>query len=94
MEFNSMADMWTDMFFACPARRVLTAREKYQAPTYSYMFEITPSCPPDEIRLRASHTAELFFVFGLTANLPPPAGDCNFTPVGAEKLPKRTAPLG
>ena len=81
-----MSAMWTDIFFACPARKVLTARQKHEAPTYTYLFDITPSCPPDEVRLGASHTAELFFVFGITENLPPPIGRCDFTPVGSEKL--------
>lgn len=79
---SKLAHLWTDVFFTCPMRATLAARQRHLAPTWHYRFSATPTCPASEVGLKARHTAELFFVFGLKEDLPPPDGNCSMTEVG------------
>ena len=81
-----MAQIYTDAAFKCPAYRGLNAAIKAGNPAWTYLFNHTDSCtwspgiPKTALRLlAATHTAEIPFVFGNTADLPLPNGTCNFT---------------
>ena len=89
-DHSKLAHLWTDVFFTCPMRATLAARHRHLAPTWYYWFTATPSCPASEVGLRARHTAELFSVFGLKEDLPPPSGNCSMTQVGAAESGRKT----
>jgi hypothetical protein len=95
--YAALEAVYTYAEFACPARRGLRGAAARGVPAYAYAFAHTPSCSwiPDMqfsaaglALLGPAHTAELPFVFGHTAGLPAPAGNCSFTP--AEQALSRT----
>ncbi|KAI0881991.1 alpha/beta-hydrolase [Annulohypoxylon maeteangense] len=83
----AMTEITTDVSYRCPSYRALVQAEKNSVPVWSYRFSHVPSCSwytglqaawiP---YLGATHTTEIPFVFNFTANMPPPDGNCTFTP--------------
>ncbi len=86
--FLAMNAVFTEYIFLCPTYRALQNAVARGIDVYTYSFNHTPSCSwisgtslsPAQINfLGPTHTSEIPFVFGLTENLPPPSGTCNFT---------------
>jgi carboxylesterase type B len=87
--FQAMSTIITDFYFKCPAYRALKGAADKNVTVFSYRFNHTPGCswlpgiPQDKQllgALGATHLAEIPFVFGVKNNLPPPTGNCSFTP--------------
>jgi hypothetical protein len=76
------------MSYFCPVYRALNLAARNGVPAWTYLFPHTPSCvwfqnlfPPQALPfLRATHTAEVAFVFGNLGNFPLPNGTRNFNP--------------
>ncbi|KAI1212159.1 alpha/beta-hydrolase [Annulohypoxylon truncatum] len=84
---KAMTEVTTDVSYRCPSRRALAQAEKNGVPVWSYRFSHVPSCgwyagikPAYIPYLGATHTSEIPFVFNFTTNMPPPDGNCTFTP--------------
>ena len=85
--FQTMSDIIAGAGFRCPAARGARLASSKNIPVWTYSFNHTPSCGwypditnnPLELKiLGPAHSAEIPFAFGITENLPPPDGDCDF----------------
>lgn len=84
--YAAMMTVLTAYSYRCAAYRGLEGAVRNGVPAWTYSFGHTPSCAwyhmiPDVkpiLRLLGpTHTAELPFVFNLTARMPPPDGKCH-----------------
>lgn len=74
-----MTDLWTDIFFACPVYNRLNAMKKTtKAPLFLYQSGAIPSCPPGDAYYGPTHASELMYTGGITSNIFPPNGTCDF----------------
>ncbi|KAI1106948.1 alpha/beta-hydrolase [Jackrogersella minutella] len=84
---KAMEAIVTEVSYQCPSYRALLQAEKNGIPVWSYRFDHVPSCAwyagitaaviP---ALGVTHTSEIPFVFNFTSGMPPPDGNCTFTP--------------
>lgn len=90
--YAAMMTVLTAYSYRCAAYRGLKGAARNGVPAWTYSFGHTPSCTwhrmiPDAKPvlhlLGPTHSAELPFVFNLTAHMPPPDGRCHLS--GQEK---------
>eukprot|EP00271_Cylindrocystis_brebissonii_P010842 TRINITY_DN2726_c0_g1_i1.p1 TRINITY_DN2726_c0_g1~~TRINITY_DN2726_c0_g1_i1.p1 ORF type:complete len:586 (-),score=59.57 TRINITY_DN2726_c0_g1_i1:425-2182(-) len=80
-----LADFWTKLFFTCPIYERLMARtwglkkNGLTAPApYVFVWTVTPTCPTTTMYLGATHGSEILYTFGITDQIYPPSGTCDF----------------
>jgi carboxylesterase type B len=86
--FLAVSTIITDAQFTCPLYQALLKAKANNIPVYSYFNSHVPTCPwvtfppPEGLKLiGATHTSDIPFIFGNSANQPlsSPNGTCNFT---------------
>lgn len=79
VEKARISSMWTDIFFMCPIFERISAMQNNAAePVYMYYWDVTPTCPRNAIKFGATHGSELLSTFGLTQQINPPSGKCDY----------------
>ncbi|KAI9744274.1 MAG: hypothetical protein M1818_002426 [Claussenomyces sp. TS43310] len=84
--FAAIETVVTEVEFTCQAYRALQTAAKKGVPVWTYLSDLTPTCPwyagmsADSLSsLGPTHTSEIPLVFGNLYNLPLPDGTCNLT---------------